>query len=142
MIFGYSLSFAPAYPNNHTNELFGDGSRLWLRGMTLRTFHYLAPTIPESVYCTFQLTFAIITAALICGSFADRMKYTSMIIFVTIWHLVVYCPMAHSNWHYQGKSQSNSQSNSHTTLMLINSHTDPTLTPIQIPSPIRATKVF
>ena len=74
MIFGYSLSFAPAFPNNHTNEVWGDASRLWLRGMTLRTFHYLAPTIPESVYCTFQLTFAIITAALICGSFADRMK--------------------------------------------------------------------
>ena len=102
MIFGYSLSFAPAFPNNHTNELWGDGSRLWLRGMTLHTFHYLAPTIPESVYCTFQLTFAIITAALICGSFADRMKFIPMIIFISIWHLVVYCPMAHSNWHYQG----------------------------------------
>ena len=62
------------------NIVWGDGSRLWLRGMTLRTFHYLAPTIPESVYCTFQLTFAIITAALICGSFADRMKVSPQII--------------------------------------------------------------
>jgi len=102
MIFGYSLSFAPAYPNNHTMEVFGNADRLWLRGMTLRTFHYLAPTIPESVFCTFQLTFAIITAALICGSFADRMKFLPMIVFISLWHLVVYCPMAHANWHPQG----------------------------------------
>ena len=102
MIFGYSLSFAPAYPNGHTNEVYGDWTRLWLRGMTLRSFHYLAPTIPESVYCTYQLTFAIITAALMLGAFADRMKFVPMMIFVSIWHLVVYCPMAHSNWHYQG----------------------------------------
>ena len=97
-----SLAFAPAYPNGHTNEVFGDWTRLWLRGMTLRSFHYLAPTIPESVYCTYQLTFAIITAGLMLGAFADRMKFVPMMIFVSIWHLVVYCPMAHSNWHYQG----------------------------------------
>jgi len=54
--------------------VYGDWTRLWLRGMTIRTFHYLAPTIPESVYCTYQLTFAIITAALMLGAFADRMK--------------------------------------------------------------------
>jgi Amt family ammonium transporter len=102
MIFGYSLSFAPVYPNDHTQEIFGNWERLWLRGMTTRTFHFLAPTIPESVYCLFQLTFAIITAALMLGSFADRMKFVPMMIFVSIWHLVVYCPLAHSNWHMQG----------------------------------------
>ena len=65
MVFGYSLAFAPVFPNNHTQEIFGNADRLWLRGMTLRSFHYLAPTIPESVYCTYQLTFAIITAGII-----------------------------------------------------------------------------
>jgi Amt family ammonium transporter len=102
MVFGYSLSFAPAFPNGHTMEVFGNADRLWLRGMTLRTFHYLAPTIPESVFCTYQLTFAIITAGLICGSFADRMKFLPMIVFITLWHLCVYCPIAHANWHPQG----------------------------------------
>ena len=60
--------------NTTTTAFFSTSFLLFFTGMTLRTFHYLAPTIPESVYCTFQLTFAIITAALICGSFADRMK--------------------------------------------------------------------
>ena len=85
-----------------TQALWGSGERLWLRGLKLRTFHFLAPTIPESVFCTFQLTFAIITAGLICGSFADRMKFGPMIIFITFWHLCVYCPMAHANWHQEG----------------------------------------
>ena len=102
MVFGYSLSFSPVYPNNHTQEVFGDWQRLWLRGMTPRTFHALAPTIPESVYCCYQLTFAIITAALVVGSFADRMKFVPMMIFISLWHLMVYCPIAHSNWHFQG----------------------------------------
>jgi len=102
MIFGYSLSFSPAFPNGHINEVFGDWGRLWLRGMTTRTFHALAPTIPESVYCVYQLTFAIITAALCVGSFADRMKFVPMMIFISLWHLAVYCPLAHANWHFQG----------------------------------------
>jgi len=62
----------------------------------------LAPTIPESVYCVYQLTFAIITPALITGCFADRMKFSSMLVFMTLWHLTVYCPTAHSNWHPTG----------------------------------------
>ena len=101
-MFGYSLSFAPAQTNGHTNEVYGNADRLWLRGMMIKTTHMLAPTIPEALFCAYQLAFAIITAGLICGSFADRMKYHSMIIFITFWHIIVYCPLAHSNWHPQG----------------------------------------
>ena len=102
LCFGYSLSFSPCLENGGTKEVFGDAGRLWLRGMMKNTVHALAPTIPEALFCAYQLTFAIITAALICGSFADRMKYHSMIIFIMFWHLLVYCPLAHSNWHFHG----------------------------------------
>ena len=100
--FGYSLAFSPVQLNGHVNEVYGNAERLWLRGMMLDTTHALAPTIPEAIFCAYQLTFAIITAGLICGSFADRMKYHSMMIFIAFWHLIVYCPIAHSNWHPQG----------------------------------------
>ena len=66
--------------------------------------HFLAPTIPETVFCMYQLMFAIITAALITGSFADRMKYAPMIVFIAAWHVVVYCPLAHANFHQNGTS--------------------------------------
>ena len=101
--FGYSLSLAPANPyRSSSNPIYGDGSRLWLRGLNLLSTHANAPTIPESVYCLYQLTFAIITAALISGSFADRMKYWPMVVFMTLWHLAVYCPIAHAMWHPDG----------------------------------------
>ena len=102
MVFGYSLAWAPVYPNNHAGEVYGNADRLWLRGMTLRTFHFAAPTIPESVFCCYHLAFAIFTAALICGSFAERMNYVPMTVFIALWHLAVYCPLVHANWHPQG----------------------------------------
>ena len=68
MVFGYSLAFAPAFPNNHVNEVYGNAERLWLRGMTLRTFHVMAPTIPESVFCTYQLALAIFASVLVTGN--------------------------------------------------------------------------
>lgn len=102
LCFGYSLAFGPADSGNPSMRVFGDTSRFWLVGLGPNTVHQLAPTIPESVYCVFQLTFAIITPALITGSFAERMKFTSMLVFMTFWHLLVYCPIAHSIWHPQG----------------------------------------
>jgi len=68
----------------------------------VNSYHQLAPSIPESVYCMYQLTFAIITPALICGSYADRMKFVPMLIFTTLWHIAVYCPIAHASWHPEG----------------------------------------
>ena len=102
MVLGYSLAFAPANPGVDGNAVFGDGSRIWFRGMSRHTSHQIAPTVPEPIFCAYQLTFAIITPALIAGSFADRMKYFPMLLFVLLWHLVVYCPLAHSFWHPDG----------------------------------------
>jgi Amt family ammonium transporter len=58
----------------------------------------LAGSIPESVFMTFQMTFAIITPALICGAFADRMKFSALMLFITAWSLLVYSPIAHWVW--------------------------------------------
>jgi len=103
LMWGYSLSFGPADADSNTgNPIFGDGSRCWFRGMSLETSHQLAGTIPEAIFCMYQLTFATITAALITGSFADRMKYESMILFTILWHTCVYCPTAHAVWHPDG----------------------------------------
>src|SRR6202023_3504712 len=62
----------------------------------------LAPTIPETVYSMFQLTFAIITAALIAGSFAERMKFSAMLWFIGLWAIFVYSPIAHWVWGPDG----------------------------------------
>ena len=70
----------------------------------------LAPTIPESVYSMFQLTFAIITAALIAGSFAERMKFSAMLWFIGLWAIFVYSPIAHWVWGPDGMFNS---SNAH-----------------------------
>lgn len=102
LAFGYSLTFAPANGSNPATLIYGDASRFWLQGMTLDSSHVLAPTIPESLFCAYQLTFAIITPALITGAFADRMKFEAMIVFMTLWHFIVYCPTAHSLWHPDG----------------------------------------
>jgi ammonium transporter, Amt family len=107
LCFGYSLSFSPSnerVDHHHHVSIVGDASRFWLHGITSTSgqSHQLAPTIPETIFCCYQLTFAIITPCLICGSFADRMKYTSVLVSLGLWHLIVYCPIAHSNWHPNG----------------------------------------
>lgn len=103
LFFGYSLSFAPADPaSSGGNMIYGDGSRIWLQGMTVYSVNQMAPNIPETLFCAYQLTFAIITPCLIVGAFADRMKYIPMIIFMACWHLIVYCPTAHAVWHPSG----------------------------------------
>jgi Amt family ammonium transporter len=70
----------------------------------------LAPTIPEAVYSMFQLTFAIITAALVAGSFAERMKFSAMMVFIGLWAIFVYSPIAHWVWGPDGMFNS---SNAH-----------------------------
>src|SRR6202035_612963 len=62
----------------------------------------LAPTIPETVYMMFQMTFAIITPALIAGSFAERMKFSAMLWFIGLWAIFVYAPVAHWVWGPDG----------------------------------------
>ena len=89
MIAGYSFAFSGG------SVIIGDLDRIFLSGMTLES---LSGTIPESVFMTFQMTFAIITAVLIVGAFADRMKFSALILFMTGWSLLVYSPIAHWVW--------------------------------------------
>jgi Amt family ammonium transporter len=92
MVAGYSLAFSG------TGAYIGDLAKVMLMGMTKDGVHALAPTIPESVFMTYQMTFAIITPALICGAFADRMKFSALLWFMALWLLVVYAPIAHWVW--------------------------------------------
>jgi ammonium transporter, Amt family len=92
---GYSLAFA------HGNAVIGGFDHLFLRGVGLGPSAY-APTIPEQTYMVYQLMFAIITPALITGAFAERMKFSAMALFLSLWSLLVYSPMAHMVWGVGG----------------------------------------
>jgi ammonium transporter, Amt family len=96
MVIGYSFAFTPGSP------FIGGTSRFLLFGMTLDSVNDLAKTIPESVYMCFQMTFAIITPALICGAFADRMKFSALLWFIGLWSICVYAPIAHFVWGPDG----------------------------------------
>ena len=74
---------------------FGGFGNLFLTGISLDS---LSGTIPESVFMTFQMTFAIITPALIVGSIVDRMKFSTLLVFMAIWLVVVYAPITHWVW--------------------------------------------
>src|SRR5216684_2484987 len=91
-IVGYSIAFTEGTP------FFGGFSRFMLSGMAVDSVNELAKTIPESVYMCFQMTFAIITPALICGAFADRMKFSALLWFIGLWAVLVYAPIAHWVW--------------------------------------------
>src|ERR1700756_3381987 len=97
MIIGYSIPFT-ANPNAGTNAFLGGFDYLFLHKMGLNATNPLAPTIPESVYMFFQMTFAIITPALIAAPIADRMKFSAFMWFMGLWLLFVYCPIAHWVW--------------------------------------------
>src|SRR5690349_15288712 len=92
MVIGYSWAFTEG------GQFLGGTSRLLLMGMGTDSVSALAATIPESVYMCFQMTFAIITPALICGAVADRMKFSAMMWFMGLWSLLVYAPIAHWVW--------------------------------------------
>ncbi len=92
MVIGYSFAFTGDGP------YYGGVKYLLLGPMGLNSTSALAPTIPESVYMFFQMTFAIITPALIAGALADRMKYSAFLLFMAAWLLLVYCPVAHWVW--------------------------------------------
>jgi Amt family ammonium transporter len=104
VVIGYSIAFTPG------GSFIGGFSRVMLSGMayikgdkaTMLTVSHLAPTIPETVYCVYQMTFAIITPALITGAFADRMKFSAMLVFMTLWSIIVYSPIAHMVWEPTG----------------------------------------
>ncbi|HWM80825.1 MAG TPA: ammonium transporter [Pseudolabrys sp.] len=94
MVIGYSLAFT----EGGMNAYIGSISKAMLNGVTNATVNTLVPTIPEWVFITFQMTFAIITPALITGAFAERMKFSAMMWFMGLWLLLVYIPIAHWVW--------------------------------------------
>ena len=89
---GYSLAF------HGDGALIGDLDRVFLYGMGMDAISPLAPTIPESLFMLYQMTFAIITVALVAGSVADRMRFSAFLVFSTLWLLIVYVPIAHWVW--------------------------------------------
>jgi len=99
---GYSWAFTPGSP------WFGGGQRLGFAGLDLQqaaglvAVSHIAPHIPESVYAMFQLTFALITAALIVGALVERMRFSALLWFVGLWSLCVYVPVAHWVWEPGG----------------------------------------
>jgi Amt family ammonium transporter len=107
-VIGYSWAFTPGVGS--LGGFIGGSTRWLMHGMSFvhgdtenkLTVSHLALTIPETVYAMFQMTFAIITPALIAGAFADRMKFSAMLIFMSIWSLVVYAPIAHMVWEPTG----------------------------------------
>ena len=93
VVIGYSIAFGGE------GLYWGGLDKMFLSGLTVDS---LSGTIPESVFMVFQMTFAIITPALIVGAFAERMKFSAMLIFVTIWLIVVYAPITHWVWGDRG----------------------------------------
>ncbi len=92
MVAGYSLAFSDG---GALNDYVGGLSNLFLKDLSVDS---MSGTIPESVFMTFQMTFAIITPALITGAFADRMKFSAMLLFLGAWMLLVYAPICHWVW--------------------------------------------
>ena len=95
-LLGYSLAFGPG------NGFIGGFDHAFLRGVGLAPNPNYGGTIPEQTFMIYQLMFAIITPALITGAFAERVKFSAMAIFLTLWSLIVYCPMAHMIWGVGG----------------------------------------
>jgi Amt family ammonium transporter len=97
-LYGYSLAFDVTGMEAgviNLNSFIGTLGKAFLRGVTADS---LVLTIPETVFMTFQMTFAIITPALIVGAFADRMKFSALLLFMGAWFTVVYLPVAHMVW--------------------------------------------
>ena len=94
VVCGYSLAFG----ESSMGGLIGNLSLAWLSGVSFDTPSSVLPNIPESVFVMFQMTFAIITPALIVGAFAERMRFSAMLLFTSLWLLVVYAPVAHWIW--------------------------------------------
>lgn len=99
---GYSLAFTPGSPWLGGTDRMGFSGLTYLKAMGQVAVSHAAPNIPESVYAMFQLTFAIITCALIVGALVERMRFSAMLLFISLWSLVVYAPIAHWVWEPGG----------------------------------------
>jgi Amt family ammonium transporter len=97
IVIGYSLSFGVG-PNDGWNKVLGGFQVALLYGVGMDTAYSTLPGLPEYLWVVFQMTFAIITPALIAGAFAERMKFSAFLLFVGLWHLLVYAPVCHWVW--------------------------------------------
>ncbi|MDH0732411.1 ammonium transporter [Pseudomonas sichuanensis] len=105
VIYGYSLAFDTAGMEKgvlNLNSFIGGFSKAFLNGVTPSGLTSATALFPEAVFITFQMTFAIITPALIVGAFAERMKFSAMLIFMGVWFTLVYAPIAHMVWSGDG----------------------------------------
>ncbi|QXH46875.1 ammonium transporter [Pseudomonas xanthosomatis] len=105
VIFGYSLAFDTTGMEKgvlNFNSFVGGLNKAFLSGVTPDSLTSASALFPEAVFITFQMTFAIITPALIVGAFAERMKFSAMLIFMAIWFVLVYAPIAHMVWSGDG----------------------------------------
>jgi len=99
---GYSLAFTEGWP------WLGGSGRFWFSGFEYLkeagqlAVSHVAPNVPESVYAMFQLTFAIITTALVLGAFVERMRFSAILWFALLWSVLVYAPVAHWVWEPGG----------------------------------------
>jgi Amt family ammonium transporter len=97
VLVGFSLAFG-----NDVGHIVGNPLTFFLYDNVGGATSMLAPTIPLLVFSMFQLKFAIITPALITGSFAERVRFSSYMLFLVLWSVFIYCPLAHWTWHPQG----------------------------------------
>ena len=95
---GFSLSFGPSFHGLIGNPF----TYAFFRNVGLHTDAGLAPTIPLMLFAVFQMKFAIITPALITGSFAERVKFNAYLVFIILFSVFIYCPLAHWTWHPDG----------------------------------------
>ena len=98
VVCGFGLAFGPSVHGLVGNPI----SFLFFSGVSSATHPALSPTIPLVLFALFQLKFAIITPALITGSFAERVRFSSYLLFVVLWSVLIYSPLAHWTWHPQG----------------------------------------
>jgi len=94
---GYSIAFGQN-ASESLNPFVGSLDMLFLNGVSLQTANSLLPGIPEFLFISFQMTFAIITPALITGAFAERFKYSALLLFTALWSLFIYAPICHWVW--------------------------------------------
>ncbi|GLO43078.1 MULTISPECIES: ammonium transporter [Pseudomonas] len=105
VVYGYSMAFDTTGMEKgvlNFNSFVGGFSKAFLTGVTPSNLTSAAALFPEAVFITFQMTFAIITPALIVGAFAERMKFSAMLVFMGIWFTLVYAPIAHMVWSGDG----------------------------------------
>jgi Amt family ammonium transporter len=102
VIVGFSLAFGTSLGGKGTGLIGDPRTFFFFNGVTGDTEPDLAPTIPLALFSLFQLKFAIITPALVSGSFAERVRFSSYLVFISLFSLLIYCPLAHWTWHPNG----------------------------------------